>query len=428
VASDIINPGRPDLTMWALDIGSTKTALAHWDKAGRVPRLLAYSEIAKRRRWWKRRAESLPPLAAGPEPAAFKHALASAPFRTLTTSAGRSYRARELASAFMRDLLEGARRASGQSVDELLITTPAQNDGTYRTELLAIAHELGLKRLRFMREPVAATLGSGVLSEAHRRVLVVDFGTQSLRLSVVEQMPRSPEGGRVLAHVEVEVGGHDVDRWVLEHFAQRCGFPLLGAWTWDTSPTPTESEREEQAFWHDLLLPEAKRAKENASAGHRGVFALIPPDSWRVFEARLRQPAPAYELDRATLAQLLKQHGLYELIERTNEEIAHRLVTVGHHPAEIDQVMLVGGSCLLPGVLELFQERFGKTYVSADQVFEAIVCGACAHAAALAGVSDLAGKMPPAETSSRAISFMRLALLEPLFWLALAAIACLANM
>jgi molecular chaperone DnaK len=78
---------------------------------------------------------------------------------------------------------------------------------------------------------------------------------------------------------------------------------------------------------------------------------------------------------RKEFLETLEKRGLYKMIDRLTEAVledaAHRLSI-----ADLDAVLLTGGSTLLPGVRELFEKRFGAARVHYWEPFEAVVKGA----------------------------------------------------
>ena len=118
---------------------------------------------------------------------------------------------------------------------------------------------------------------------------------------------------------------------------------------------------------------EAERVKLLASAGSEGTFT---------FQSR------AYgTLDIDGLSDLLAEHGLYAEIDgqlaATRGRAARR--RTGSPPATCDEVILEGGSTLLPGVRDLIAELFGREKVREWLPFESVARGACIYAAARAG-------------------------------------------
>jgi molecular chaperone DnaK (HSP70) len=152
----------------------------------------------------------------------------------------------------------------------------------------------------------------------------------------------------VLAKQAVALGGRDVDAWILDAFVPRA----LHDWP----------------EWDVALRWEAERVKLLASAGGEGSFTF--------------QNETYGTLDFAGLRQILAERRLYarirELLGALVEELRHRH---GVTPEEVDDVILEGGSTLLPEVREVVGDVLGRDKVREWLPFEAVARGACIFAA-----------------------------------------------
>jgi hypothetical protein len=99
-------------------------------------------------------------------------------------------------------------------------------------------------------------------------------------------------------------------------------------------------------------------------------------------EARLRG-ARIQELavTREELVALLRRRGLYEALEGCTREVLEKAHAEGLGTDGPDDVLMVGGSTLLPGLFPHFEDRFGRDRVRAWQPFQAVVSGACSLSA-----------------------------------------------
>ncbi len=407
---------------WALDLGTSNTALARWDVEGRRPRLVELPAICRapeaddplqaprvvpsathavpdpsfwtrltrarpfRGRPWGREAwigrDALERNAAAPSPAfalGFKSALSTSPLRTLARQGGRPLAAREVARLFLRELLAEAQRVTGERPRDIAVTAPIESFEGYRNEVATLLRGLGVQRVRFCDEPVAAALGYGLTARSNRHVLVVDMGGGTMHVALVALTARGLHEGAcdVVAKAGRFIGGDRVDEWLLTEFCRRLDYPLerFGA-------------GDELDFWRRMVLGEARRVKEAVYFSGTERFFLQPPEDLRRFEARLRGDAPELEVDRALLAEILTANGLYAALEQCLDEVAAGAATRGLTLDDVEDVLMVGGSTLLPGVYPLFEERFGRGRVRAWQPFEAVAWGAAAFAADAWSQSD----------------------------------------
>lgn len=279
----------------------------------------------------------------------FKPLLNGQPHRSVLRAGLREFSGREAVFLLLRGLLAAVRAQQRRRVTDLTIPVPVGYFETYRAELQAIARRLKIRRFRTLDEPVAAALGYGVNVARDETLLVVDFGGGTLNLAAVRLGPGAAQAGAapVLAKHMAPLGGDDVDRWLLEHF----GLDLADLPDW-----------EYEARW------EAMRVKEQVSRDGSAEFR------WRGIRRCLR---------REELTALLTERSLYDELRTALAEVRRQLgESESPGVAEPDEVLLVGGSTLLPGVAAVVDEFFPEAVVRHDPeyVFTAVASGAARFA------------------------------------------------
>lgn len=404
---------------WALDLGTTNSGIARWDEAAGQPQLVELADVCRkperddpleaprmvpsavhllekpgvldrlgswppvaRRVFLGRRALiGRPALERNREtvhPAfvpTFKAALSSESTRPLARLGRRAVTAREVARAFLRELLVATKHATGERVRDLVVTAPVSAFETYRAEVQRILQGLGVRRVRFVDEPVAAALGYGLSLSHERTVLVVDIGGGTMHVVLVALSPRGAMGGeaRVLAKQGRPLGGNAVDGWVLEEACRQAGYP------------PLDAQGDENArFWRRLMLAEACRVKEAVHFDETAVFRVTPPGFGRG-SGKGRPGSSLQEFTRAQLAGLLEANGFYRGLDAC---LAAMFEDGKARVDDVDDVLLVGGSTLLPGVFARLEQRFERRRMRAWQPFEAVVYGGAAFAADRVGALD----------------------------------------
>lgn len=397
---------------WALDLGTTNSGVARWDEARGQPQLVELPDVCRS----PHREEPLeaprlvpsvvhilespglvdrlggwPPLARHlflgrraliGRPAlernygvvhpsfvpAFKPALSAEALRPLARAGRRSITAREAAQAFLREMLASVKRTTGHRIRDLVVTSPVSAFETYRAEVQNILRGLGVRRVRFVDEPVAAALGYGLSLTRERTVLVVDIGGGTMHVVLVRLTTRGALGGEatVLAKRGRPLGGNAVDGWVLEDLCREMGYPL------------GESRDDEQArLWRRLMLAEACRVKEAVFFDESATFLLTPPGLAAVGDSQ--PPGSGFvTLTRARLVQLLEENGFYRGLANALDEVLEQAKIAA---ADVEEVLLVGGSTLLPGVFQRLEERFERRRLRAWQPFEAVAYGGACYAA-----------------------------------------------
>jgi len=285
-----------------------------------------------------------------------------------------TFTAREVATFFLRELIRALEKQFQERIADLTIATPCGFFETYRAELQNIVRRLkrpsGWQRLvgfltgqpagltfRTVDEPVAAALGYGVDLRKEAVLVAFDFGAGSLEVAAL----RLPGGqivetgqAQVLAKQSLRLGGDEVDQWILERFVP-------------------EHLRERPDFFYGLKW-EAERVKLLASAGQEGTFTF--------------RNQTYGSLDYHGLAELLAEQGLYLQVQGVLQRLLEELRTgYALEAGQIEEVLLEGGSTLLPGVRDVLNETFGREKVREWLPFESVARGACLFASG-ASVED----------------------------------------
>ena len=297
----------------------------------------------------------------------FKRHLGIDSGRAMARVSGRTYTAQDVAHLFLREVVRTLEARFGEEVTDITIATPSGFYETYRAELQAVMRNLKRRgwwqrvwaRLRgkpagivfrTLDEPVAAAVGYGVDVGRPTTMVAFDFGGGSMEAAIVRTHgARTVETGRaeVLAKQAVELGGDDIDRWILERFV----------------PTALHDWPE----WEVALRWEAERVKLLASAGSEGVFTF--------------RNESFGELDYHALHDILASNGLYARIRELLDALLTELRTRHGVAAEdIDDVILEGGSTLLPEVRNVVGDVLGRDRVREWLPFEAVARGACIFA------------------------------------------------
>lgn len=398
---------------WALDLGTTNTGLARWDAASGQPRLVPLPEVCRdptgrnpleapglvpsvleflparsvldkllRSRtleafWLFGRTARIgrPALERNlglANPAfvpGFKTALGQDAGRAVAALGSDTYSARDAARTFLRELFAAARRETGRGIRDLVFTVPVDAYEGYRAQLEEIVRSLGVRRVRFVDEPLAAALGYGLGLTTDRNVLVVDIGGGTLHVALVRLSAASGQQGRVevLGKSGSLLGGNAVDAWVLSHVCRRMGYRL--------EELPDE---EEMRLWRRLMLAEACRVKEAVYLERSAEFLITPPGLCRrVVPGSAGVQTSAFGRD--DLVEVLRENGFYTALADAVDRLFDARAD-GLDRDAVDEVLMVGGSTLLPGVFPILEERFGRHRVRGWQPFEAVAFGAAAYA------------------------------------------------
>jgi molecular chaperone DnaK (HSP70) len=401
---------------WALDLGTTNSAIARWDEAlgqpqlvelpavcrkpegsdpleaprlvpssvhllgderGLLDRLGAWRPLARRVFLGRQAFIGRPAvernygLAHAAFVPAFKPALARESLRPLGRLGRRSITAREAARAFLRELLAEVKRETGSRVRDLVVTSPVSAFESYRAEVQRVLEGLGVRRVRFVDEPVAAALGYGLSLTQERTLLVVDIGGGTMHVVLVRLSPRGAMGGQatVLAKQVRPFGGNAVDGWVLGAACQELGHVL-----------DERADDEATRFWRRQMLAEACRVKESVFFDEDAELLLRPGPG-----RGLGSDTDRVHFTRDRLKEVLELNGFFRGLEDCLDAV---LESGGLKAEQVGEVLLVGGSTLLPGVFAALEKRFERRRLRAWQPFEAVAYGAACFAADRVGTHD----------------------------------------
>jgi molecular chaperone DnaK (HSP70) len=274
---------------------------------------------------------------------------------------GETYTAESISEQFIKQIWQQLSAMQLQS-DRVVFTVPVGAFELYLDWFRDLAQRLGLPAVQMVDESTAAALGYAV-KRPGSVVLVVDFGGGTLDLSLIRTTATSIQNpqstiqnllrAEVLAKSDAYVGGVDIDVWIVEHYLRQIG-----------------SSREEvkEIGWQNLLEL-AERLKIKLSV------ALEAKDSWFDDENFISHEL---HLTQTELAEILEERQLLGQLRDALDEVLAIALAKGIRKTDIEQVLLVGGSCQIPAVQQLIISFFGRQKVQLDKPFEAVAHGALA--------------------------------------------------
>ncbi|MGF1492744.1 MAG: Hsp70 family protein, partial [Microcoleaceae cyanobacterium] len=250
-------------------------------------------------------------------------------------------------------------------VDSIIFTVPVDSFEAYRRWLGQVCQSLDVEQVRILDEPTAAALGYGLADQ--ERLLVIDFGGGTLDLSLVQldaTVKKAPIGfilkwgqksfsessgqkvktARVLAKAGQNLGGSDIDQWIVDYFA------------------------ETQALPKTLLVNRlAERLKIKLSLQTEATEAYFDDESLETYELKLT---------REQFEQVLGQHRFFERLDTAMNQVLQQARRQGMELADIDAVLLVGGTVQIPAVQTWAQQYFDVKKIHCEKPFEAVSHGA----------------------------------------------------
>jgi molecular chaperone DnaK len=263
--------------------------------------------------------------------------------------AGQTFRPEVLSALLLRKLYLDAQLRFPQ-VGPVVITVPAYFDDSRRQATLDAGRIAGLDVLDLLDEPGAAALAYGLrpgATSTPQNVLVYDLGGGTFDVTVVRLA--APRFQTLAIEGDVQLGGRDWDATIVDWLAEQ--FP------------PGNDPRSDEAS-QAALFATAERAKRSLSS--------LPQT--RVSATHAGQQVNA-TLTRAEFEQRAKF--LWLRTQATTETVVRR---AGLTWAQIDRVVLVGGSTHMPATVDLLRRLSGQEPERSLVVSEVVARGAALHA------------------------------------------------
>jgi molecular chaperone DnaK (HSP70) len=291
----------------------------------------------------------------------------------------------ELVAQIFLNRIFDSLRSQQIPISELIFTVPVQS---YERYLRWLEHgtrtdnydeELSISplspRVRLLDEPTAAALGYAI-EQPNSLVLAIDFGGGTLDLALI-RTPRAQERSQwgeylgeanrelsssiepdspseckaeVIAKTGQVLGGEDINRWLLEDFQK-------------------QHEAQDFSRNYHLLLVLMERIKIALSVEKSASEEFFSPDTHEVYEITYT---------RSQLEQILQKRGFYQVLQVAIDELTKRAFSKGILKGDIKNILLVGGSTLIPSVRQLIVQSFPFSKLHADKPFEAVAHGALA--------------------------------------------------
>lgn len=273
---------------------------------------------------------------------------------------GRLYTPQEL-SAMILQKMKTAEDYLGHEVNEAVITVPAYFNDAQRQATKEAGEIAGLNVRRIVNEPTAAALTYGLDKGKHdQKIAVFDLGGGTFDISVLELGDgvfevKSTNG-------DTHLGGDDFDKVIMDWLANE--FKTEEAI--DLRKDPMALQRLKEA---------AEKAKIELSSSSETEINL--PYITAV------DGVPKHLVKKLTRAKFESQAD--KLFDRCLKPCEAALKDAGLNAAQIDEVILVGGSTRIPKVQELVEKFFGKKPNKGVNPDEVVAVGAAIQGAVLTG-------------------------------------------
>jgi molecular chaperone DnaK (HSP70) len=270
---------------------------------------------------------------------------------------------------FLTQVISQLSASNPEVADSLVLTVPVDSFETYRYWLGGVCQDLAVKEVRMLDEPTAAALGYGISDR--EIILVIDFGGGTLDLSLVkldksvqqrttskplgfllkfgnkslaEDSKQKVKTARVLAKAGQNLGGTDIDNWIVDYFVKTQGLVA-----------------------NPLTTRLAEKIKIQLSTQTQAGEVSFNDETFESYEI---------DLNRDTFAEILKNNGFCQRLDDSMTSLLQQARRQGIEVADINAVLLVGGTSQLPAVQGWVQNYFDPAIIKCDRPFEAIAQGA----------------------------------------------------
>ncbi len=278
---------------------------------------------------------------------------------------GKEYSAPEISAMILAKLKADAEAYLGQSVTQAVITVPAYFNDSQRQATKDAGQIAGLEVMRIINEPTASSLAYGLDKKKDETIAVYDLGGGTFDISILDVGDgvfevKSTNGDTFL-------GGDDFDQrvigWIADEFLKSEGIDL---------------RKDRQAL--QRLKEASEKAKIELSTVMQSEINLpfITADASGPKHLTMT-------LTRAKLEQLTS-----DLIDRSIRPVTQAMEDAHLKPADINEVVLVGGMTRMPAVQEAVKKIFQREPHKGVNPDEVVAVGAAIQAGVLGGeVKDI---------------------------------------
>ncbi len=273
---------------------------------------------------------------------------------------GKNYSPEEISAMILQKLKSDAEKYLGETVTEAVITVPAYFSDSQRQATKDAGKIAGLNVLRIINEPTAAALAYGIDKSNDHTVMVYDLGGGTFDVSILEM------GDGVFevkaTNGDTHLGGDDFDQkiidWLVKEFKKDEGIDL-------------SMDR--------MAMQRLREAAEKAKIELSGV--LTTNINLPFITAGADGPKHLdKDLSRAKFEEMTA-----DLVERTMGPTRQAMADAGLSSADIDKVILVGGSSRIPAVQDAIKKFTAKEPHRGVNPDECVAVGAAIQAGVLAG-------------------------------------------
>lgn len=261
---------------------------------------------------------------------------------------GKSYSPEAISAVILERIRKDAIQQIGEITDAV-ITVPAYFEEAHRKATMDAGEIAGLNVSAIVNEPTAAALFYATNHEVKGKVVVYDLGGGTFDVTIVD------------------VNGKKID--IVSSYGDRH----LGGVDFDNALLDMLNKRYKTKFGSNLIESDSDRCK------HAGAIEDLKKTLSKRAKGRIRLSGEAgqhtFDVTRSDFEELISP-----VIAKSEMLVEMALDEARVEPADIDKVLLVGGSCRIPFVQERLQKIFGFAPSLEVNVDECVALGAAVYA------------------------------------------------
>jgi len=273
---------------------------------------------------------------------------------------GKKYSPPEISAMILTKLKEAAESYLGEKVTQAVITVPAYFNDAQRQATKDAGKIAGLEVMRIINEPTAAALAYGLDKKKNETIAVYDFGGGTFDISVLEVGDGVVEVKST--NGDTHLGGDNIDQriidWIVTEFKRENGIDL---------------SRDQMAL---------QRLKEAAEKTKMELSTLLESEINLPFiTADASGPKHLQmKLTRARFEQMVE-----DILQRSVGPCKQAMTDAAVTPAQIDEVVLVGGQTRMPRIQAMVRDLFNREPHKGVNPDEVVAVGAAVQGGVLGG-------------------------------------------
>jgi molecular chaperone DnaK (HSP70) len=327
-----------------------------------IPSVSAYNKLREEP---PRFGAQVPPGAdCNPEWQVFRYTKSVAMNRTVNNGVpilGRLIHPKDAAAEFLKNVINNAQLTVLDPDTEFVLTAPIESFDQYRDWLADQVIDPAISSVRVIDEATAAAAGYAHKLGVDEKIMVFDFGAGTLDITIATVDRGEPgtkrNGVRVISKRGAVLGGKDIDSYVMQwcHGKWRIG---------NGDPQLTKD-------LNGQLVESCELAKVKLSHDESTTIRAVHPKTGEELVA---------ELGRAEFEDILKNKDVIRKTNMTLQDAIYEARSRGIEPDEIGAVFMVGGTSLIPRIVDIVKDSFPADRVLYDSPLEAVAKGAASIA------------------------------------------------